>query len=403
MSLNEHIKRPFLTTAIAVLLAFVVISSTFSIKNAYAEGSNAYRPSYSWAERPQRNVTTVEFARNTLRTWVKPYAPVEDGYRSAVGGVMRGYGYLLERYAPEVFSPGSMDNYIKEIDIMPTREDWRGDITSAIPVVGTIQNWTTKSKWMFQDVPNFHAQTMVSPGTINISPQTIHTPRFEPPQMVNFSEYQNVTNRIAQSSIVSNPVAYDNYMHSLQTRVTRNLESIAQNSIVSNPVAYDNYMQHYNPPDTQFNNLPSQSTVYRDHFFYNDVGRSFRQQHLNSLDNWSNINPVVRGILQNRESFKVPDFSKYQNMANQMNSQFNNLPSPSTVYRDHFFHNDIGRSFRQQPIYQLPSVVDLGTLRISAPTIHTPRFEPSQIPRYEPIYIPQVPIPVYQPPAMPNF
>ena len=108
------------------------------------------------------------------------------------------------------------------------------------------------------------------------------------------------------------------------------------------------------------------------------------------FNSWNNVNPVVSRILNNPQALRVPDFSKYQNMANQMNTQFNNLPSPSTVYQDHFIYNDVGRSFRQPQIYQ-------------PPTISIPRFEPIQMPGYEPIHIPQVPIPVYQPPAMPNF
>ena len=33
----------------------IVFSSTFSIKSAYAEGSDVYRPNYTWAEQPQRS------------------------------------------------------------------------------------------------------------------------------------------------------------------------------------------------------------------------------------------------------------------------------------------------------------------------------------------------------------
>lgn len=96
------------------------------------------------------------------------------------------------------------------------------------------------------------------------------------------------------------------------------------------------------------------------------------------------------------QAFQMPDFSKFQNMANQMNTQFNNfLPSPLTVYQDHFIYNDVGRSFQQPQIYQPQSAVDLGIIHVSAPAFY--------IPRIEPIHIPQVPMPIYQPPAIPNF
>jgi len=141
---------------------------------------------------------TVEFGRDTLRTWVEPYAPIEDVYRGAVGGVMKGYGYVLENYAPELFSPGSMNEYIKEINIMPTQKDWVGHITSPIPVVGTVQSWHTKSQWIqdipaFQgyndiglispEVPTYQFPSTVDPGTYTVSPETIHVPTYEPIDM----------------------------------------------------------------------------------------------------------------------------------------------------------------------------------------------------------------------------
>lgn len=90
-------------------------------------------------------------------------------------------------------------------------------------------------------------------------------------------------------------------------------------------------------------------------------------------------------------------------MTNQMNTQFNNLPSQSTVWRDHFIYNDVGRSFRQQQYYQ-PPTVDLGTIRITPPPIQhdygfnnrMSTYQPIQMPTYQPIQMPR-----YDPMPMP--
>jgi len=435
MNLNHGIKKLFLIpTIVSVTISFL------SIKSAYAEGSDVYKPNYTWAEEPQRTFQAPDFSKYAY--------PIQDPIAFQAQDFSK-YAYPIQD--PIAFQAQDFSKYaypIQDPIAFQTQDFSRYANPIQDPIVFQTPDFSRYAN-PIQDPIAFQTQDFSRYANPIQDPIVFQTPDFskyanpiQDPivfQTPDFSKYANLdvyrpsyTWADRTKAIGEGYLAYSadkasqglsgffggfNLGERLGSVIERGLsgqitsEEMGRQYVLEMwrtfvPIVGEPVYQEYIHNPSAFETTPFSTTQIGMH----------------------NISATSQLLSHNSsEAFQVPDLSKYP----AKRIDFHSLEAISTRNLEHIAQNSmltnpaIYDKYTQNSMLTNPAIYDKYTQSIQPQiiqphyntigrsfqqqqhyqplTIPMPRFEPTQIPRYEPMYIPQVPMPVYQPPAIPNF
>ena len=364
--LNNIKKRPFAITTPA-MLSFVIVHSILSFNIVYAYDGGTYQPSYTWSERPQRNVSHIApITDHSLQNPVTFQAPDFSKYQN-----------MTTRINAQQFN-----NYMDTMNRMESQH---------LRSLSNLSNITPITDHSLQTPVTYQAPDFSKYANPIQDPITFQTP--------DFSKYQNMTTRI-------NAQQFNNHMDTMNRMESQHLRSLSNLSNITPPVSYQlqTPVTFQSPDFSQYTN-----NTWSDADRIRAIGKGYSNYIVNQSSQGVSgffgsfdLGDRLGGVIERGLSGQITSEEMGRQYVLEMWRTF--VPIVGEPAYQEYIHNpsafeaDIGRSFQQQQIYQPP--IDLGTIGISPETIHVPTYEPIDMPIYEPI---DIPMPIYQPPAIPNF